>query len=194
MLDKLFGSKLRAKLLSWLFLHSDQRYFVRQLKTLLRQDAANISRELARLADMGFLTCQVEGRQKYYQANAASPFFNELRGLFVKTDGLAGILREALKPLSKKIKVAFIYGSFAASSAKANSDVDLMVVGSCDFGEVVTALARVQEELGREVNPSVYDVDEFSRKAGSGSHFVKSVLTGRKIFLIGDENELKGLA
>ena len=194
MLDKLFGSKLRARLLIWLFLHTDERYFVRQLKVLLKEDAANISRELLRLADMGILTCQTEGRQKYYQANKNCPVFTELRGLVLKTAGLANVLHRALKPLSKKIKAAFVFGSFAANSARAGSDVDLLVIGSCSFGEVAAAVGKAQDKLGREVNPSVYPLDEFKKKAAAGHHFIKTVLAGPKIFLIGNENELERLA
>jgi predicted nucleotidyltransferase len=194
MLDKLFGSKLRARLLIWLFLHTDERYFVRQLKVLLKEDVANISRELSRLADMGILTCQTEGRQKYYQANKNCPVFTELRGLVLKTAGLADVLRRALKPLSKKIKAAFVFGSFAANSARAGSDVDLLVIGSCGFGEVAAAVGKAQDKLGREVNPSVYPTDEFRKKAAAGHHFIKTVLAGPKIFLIGNENELERLA
>ena len=69
MLDKLFGSRLRAKILCWLFLHPDERYFIRQLKGLLDEDSTNISREFARLERMGILTCQTEGPQKYYRVN-----------------------------------------------------------------------------------------------------------------------------
>ena len=194
MIDKLFGSKLRARILSWLFLHVDERYFVRQLKGLLKEDVSNISRELSRLADMGILICQTEGRQKYYQANKDCPVFAELRGLILKTAGLVDVLRGALKPLSKKIKLAFVYGSFAANSAKAGSDVDLMVIGSCSFGEVVDAVANAQEKLGREINPSVYPVDEFKNKIAAGHHFIKTVMAGAKIFLIGDEHELGTMA
>ena len=194
MIDKLFGSKLRAKILAWLFLHIDERYFVRQLKGLLKEDVANISRELSRLADMGILTCQTEGRQKYYQANKDCPVFAELRGLILKTAGLVDVLRGALKPLSKKIKVAFVYGSFATDSVKAGSDVDLMVIGSCTFGEVVDAVGKAQDKLGREVNPSVYPTDEFRKKVEARHHFLKTVLAGAKIFLVGDEHELEGLA
>jgi uncharacterized protein len=194
MLAGLLGSRLRAKVLGWLFSHTDERYFGRQLEELLREDSTNVSRELARLAKMGILTCQTEGRQKYYQANKSCPVFTELRGLILKTAGLADVLRMALKPLSKKIKVAFVYGSFALDSAKADSDVDLMVIGSCDFGEIVDAVGKAQDKLGREVNPSIYPVDEFQKKVAAEHHFLKTVLAGSKIFLIGDEHELEGLA
>jgi len=194
MLDKLFGSRLRAKILCWLFLHPDERYFIRQLKGLLDEDSTNISRELARLEKMGILTCQTEGRQKYYRVNLKCPVFSELEGLVRKTAGLAGLLRDALRPLSKKIKIAFVYGSMARGSVKSQSDVDLMVIGSCDFAEVVEALMPVQDKLGREVNPSVYPIDEFQKKIAAEHYFVKTVLGSPKILLIGEEHELTRLA
>ena len=194
MLAKLFGSKLRAKVLGWLFLHPDERYFVRQLKGLLDEDSTNISRELARLEKMGILTCQTEGRQKYYQVNPKCPVFSELEGLVRKTAGLADILRGVLKPLSRKIRVAFIYGSMAKGLAKSQSDVDLIVIGSSTFAEVVNAITKAQHELGREVNPSTYPVDEFRQKVLTSHHFINTVLKEPKIFLIGDERELAKLA
>ena len=190
MLAELLGSKLRTKVLGWLFLHPEERYFGRQLEELLSEDSTNVSRELARLAKMGILTCQSEGRQKYYQANKSCPVFAELRGLILKTSGLVDVLRGALKPLSKKIEVAFVYGSFAKDTAKAGSDIDLMVIGSCSFGEVVDAVGKTHDKLGREANPSVYPADEFKKKVAAGHHFLKTVLAGPKIFLIGDEHEL----
>jgi predicted nucleotidyltransferase len=194
MLSKLLGSKLRAKVLGWLFLHPDERYFVRQLKGLLDDDSTNISRELARLEKMGILTCQTEGRQKYYQVNRECPVFSELEGLVRKTAGLADVLRDAIKPLSKKIKIAFIYGSMATGSIKRQSDVDLMVIGSAKFGEVVNAISKAQHKLGREINPTVYPLDEFKQKALAKHHFINTVLKEPKFFLIGDEYELAKLA
>jgi predicted nucleotidyltransferase len=77
---------------------------------------------------------------------------------------MADVLKNALKPLSKKIKAAFVFGSFATNSARAGSDVDLLVIGSCSFGEVVAAVGKAQDKLGREVNPSVYPADEFKKR------------------------------
>ena len=194
MLAKLLGSKLRSKIIGWMFSHPDEVYFGRQLEEILKEDSTNISRELIRLAKMGILTCETKGRQKHYQANKNCPVFAELKGLVLKTAGLADVLREALGSLSKKIKVAFVYGSFAANSAKAASDVDLMIIGKCTFAEVVETLMPCQAKLGREVNPSVYPVDEFQKKIAAEHHFLKTVLGEKKIFLIGDEDELARLA
>src|SRR4030066_110319 len=87
MLETLLGSKLRAKVLGWLFSHPDERYFVRQLTALVKEDSTNVSRELARLEKTGILVSTTEGRQKYYQANRQSPLFSELKNLAQKISG-----------------------------------------------------------------------------------------------------------
>ncbi|MFH1313702.1 MAG: nucleotidyltransferase domain-containing protein [Candidatus Eisenbacteria bacterium] len=194
MLEGLFGSRLRAKALAWLLTHPDERYFVRQLTGLLGEDSTNLSRELARLAGMGILTCQEEGRQKYYQVNRDSPVFEELRGLAVKTFAVADVVREALSQLTPDIRLAFVFGSFAEGREDAGSDVDLAVIGNTDLAQVSNALRPAEEKLGREINPTVYPVVEFHSKLKDGHHFVNSILNAKKIFLIGDEDDLAGLA
>jgi predicted nucleotidyltransferase len=192
-LGTLLGSKLRAKVLGWLFTHPDERYFVRQLTALVAEDSTNVSRELARLEKTGILVSTTEGKQKYYQANQKSPLFNELHGLIVKTVGVADLLRSALAPSIGQIKVAFIFGSIASGDERRTSDIDVMIIGRISFEGVVSLLSPAEEKLGREVNPVVYPIAEFKKKVKEDHHFVKTVLEGNKIFLIGDESELAKL-
>jgi predicted nucleotidyltransferase len=194
MLETLLGSKLRAKVLGWLFSHPDERYFVRQLTTLVKEDSTNVSRELDRLEKTGILITTTEGKQKYYQANRESPFFDELHGLIVKTTGVADVLRSALVPAQGQVKVAFIFGSIASGNERRRSDIDVMVVGKISFEKVVSLLSPAEEKLRREVNPIVYPVAEFKKKVKEDHHFVKTVLEDEKIFLIGNEGELRRLA
>jgi predicted nucleotidyltransferase len=120
--------------------------------------------------------------------------FDELRGLAAKTFGLAEALQEFLRPLRRKVAAAFVYGSQAGGKARAASDVDLMVIGKATFGEVVAALQPAHDRLGREVNPTVYPEAEFRAKLAKKHHFLRAVMDGPKIFLVGDERVLKGLA
>lgn len=143
---------------------------------------------------MGLLICREEGRQKYCQVNRGSAVYEELRGLAVKTSGVADILREALSPLNRRIRAAFLIGSFAEGRENAQSDVDLVVVGSVTFADVSKALTPAQVQLGREVNPTVYPEAELASKAAEGHHFVNSILEGKKIFLIGSSDDLTRLA
>lgn len=193
-LEQLLGSRLRAKLLGWLLSHPGERYFVRQLAGLLQEDSTNLSRELSRLETLGVVTGSREGLQKYFLANSNSPIYPELRGLVLKTSGVGDILKQALRPLSDRITVAFLFGSVAAGKETAASDIDLFVAGDVSLGEVVGVLSPVQDQVGREVNPVVYPVTELRAKLELGHHFLQSVLAGPKVTLWGDAREFERLA
>jgi hypothetical protein len=69
-----------------------------------------------------------------------------------------------------------------------------MIIGDITFGDVVDLFSSAEKTLRREINPVVYPVEEFQQKVKSDLHFVKTVLEGEKIFLIGDENELNRIS
>jgi len=142
---------------------------------------------------MGLIVRSAQGNQVLYRANTQSPIFSELKGLIAKTVGIRETLVSALATLESKIKVAFIYGSVARQRELANSDVDLMVVGSASFSEVVSALGPAQKAVGREINPSVFSVPEFRTKSAAGNHFLRTVMSEKKIFVIGAQHELAKL-
>lgn len=129
-----------------------------------------------------------------YQANSQSPVFSEMRGLIAKTVGVSNSIRSALAILGTKVEVAFIYGSVARQREQAHSDVDLMVLGEATFGEVVSALAPAQKTIRREINTAVFPVAEFRSKLKAGNHFLKSIMTGKNLFVIGTRNDLAKLA
>jgi predicted nucleotidyltransferase len=194
LLETISGSKLRAKLLGWLFSHPDERFYARQLTALLQEDSTNLSRELARLEKAGLLNRVIEGRQKYYQANRQSPIFDELHRLVIKTSGIADTLRAALMSVAEQIRVAFIYGSFAAGTENRHSDIDLMVIGDISPEELTVPLDIAEARLAREINPALYTPAEFRDKLDEGHHFLKTVTGAEKLFLIGDEDEFGRLA
>jgi predicted nucleotidyltransferase len=190
MLEALLGSRLRSKVLGWLFSHPDERYFVRQLTALVEEDSTNVSRELARLEKAGILLSTTEGKQKYYQADRQSPLFNELRGLIIKTAGLADVLREALAPLGTKIAAAFVYGSMANGEATSQSDIDLLAVGDVDEMALHTALSQAEKKLGRPVNYTLMSRREFHERRGQKGGFLDRVLSGQKILITGSIDEI----
>jgi len=190
----LFGAT-RQGVLRLLFGHTDRRFYQRQIIRSIGLGSGTVQRELEQLAAAGILTRDVEGRQTYFQANRACPVFEELHGLVRKTFGIAGVLQSGLAVLAKKVQLAFIYGSVATGGEAGGSDVDVMIVGEkVSMDDVVPAFAEAERRLAREVNPSVYRSGEFRRKIAQGHHFLTSVVSGPKIFLIGDEDELARLA
>ena len=185
----LFGA-YRRDALALLLLHPELSLHVREIGRLTGKAPGTLLRELKQLADAGVLSRKPVGNQVQFQANSACPIFEDLRNILKKTAGIADVVREALEPLADKVQVAFVYGSIARGDERAGSDLDVMILGEVKFAEVVLALAGARETLRREINPNLYPMREFRKKVASGDPFLKRVLTDKKIFLIGDSNDL----
>jgi uncharacterized protein len=189
----LFG-KTRQAVLSLLYGHADESFYLRQIVRVAGGGMGAVQRQVNTLVDAGLVTRIHKGKQIYYQANAQSPVYSELKSIIIKTAGIGDILKIALAPLAQQIDCAFIYGSVARGTEKADSDVDVVVVGHVTFSDIVAALSPAQETISREINPTVYPPDEFRAKLAKKNHFIKTILADEKIYLIGDDDELKKLA
>jgi predicted nucleotidyltransferase len=110
--------------------------------------------------------------------------------LLVKTAGVVDTLQEVLRRFATRIDWAFVYGSMARAQELASSDVDLMIIGQVGLAELTPALRRAEGRLGRAVNPTLYTREEFATKLHAGHHFLKTVLDGEKLFILGDPHEL----
>jgi len=181
-------------ILAQLYGRPDQEFYLRELARSTGTAPSSLQRDLAALARAGIILRTARGHQVYFRANRSCPVFEELRGLVVKTFGVVEILRAALQALTGRIESAFVYGSVARGEARAESDIDLFVIGKVSSGDVIEALASAQRRLGREINPTVFPPAEFAEKARGENHFLTTVLAEPKLFLIGDEDELEGLA
>lgn len=187
----LFG-KGRGAILGLLYEHPDQSFYYRQLTRELKGvSVGTLQRELDTLSQLGLIERSAVGKQVFYRANRNHPIFPEMRALVAKTVGAIPALRSALAPLANRISVAFVYGSMAQREEKAESDIDLLIVGNADLEDVIARLGNIEASLRRPVNPTVYSPAEFRTKLTSGNHFLNSVVRGDKAFLIGDEDELR---
>jgi predicted nucleotidyltransferase len=177
--------------LALLYGRPDQSFYTREISRNVDASVGAVQRELENLSKVGLILRKSVGSQVFYQANRDTPIFQEMRALINKTIGVFGVLRSGLRPLSKQIAAAFVYGSVAREQETAQSDVDLMVVGKATLNQVLSRLSTAEKGIGRSINPTVYSVAEFKSKLAAGNHFLTSVLKGQKIFLLGDEDELR---
>ncbi len=189
LLDLLFGT-YRQRALAQLLLHPESSYHVRELARLTDTTAGTLHRELTRLAEVGLLLREKQGNQVRYQANRECPIFAELASLFRKTSGLVDVLAEALRPLQPAPELALVFGSLARGDENARSDVDLLLIGDCGFGDAIKALHPAQAILQREINPVVYTAAEFSRRIAARDGFVQNILASPKLFVIGTVHDL----
>lgn len=186
--------RIRREILAATLLRPERWWFMADLARHLGVTPSSLQRELASLVSSGILRKRREGRQVYYQPDPTCPFFPDLRGLLVKTVGLRDVLHDALAPLGDRIARAFVHGSIARGDEIGASDIDLLVVGSVTLAEVSAALEDAERRLGREVNPTVYSISEVSDRLRSGSHFLQQVLSGPRLPILGNDDDLEGAA
>jgi predicted nucleotidyltransferase len=179
----------RTAVLAALLLRPEQQRHLRDLERTTGISPGTLHRELTALVALGVLRREQVGRQVFYRADPTCPVLPELAGLLRKTAGLVDVLREALAPLSGGIEAAFVYGSMAKGNPHGHSDIDLMIVGSVGFADVVLALQDAQDTIGREINPTVLDRHDFDKRRAQRDSFVSTILGEPQLWLIGDTDE-----
>lgn len=183
--ELLFPNRYRRQVLALLLMQPDQKMHLRELARQTQAAPGTLKKELDALCQVGLLTSERVGNQVHFQANQGHPVFAELQALVRKTTGLADVLRRALQPLGEQVELALVFGSMASGSAHAGSDVDLLVVGSASFAQVVEATYAAQTQLGREINPKVMTPAEWAARRAEGKPFVQELLARPHILLIG---------
>lgn len=180
---------VRQEVLAATLMHPERWWYLSDLAAYLKRTPSSLQREIARLATAGIFETRQEANRTYYRPNVDCPLLPELTGLIAKTVGVADVVRHSLSPLAKQIDWAFIYGSLARGEEVAESDVDLLVIGNVKLSDLARPLKLAEKRLGRQVNPSVFPREEFLAKLLAGQHFVRSVVAGDKLFLVGEPRE-----
>ena len=189
----LFG-KTRRAVLTLLLTRPEEEFYLRQIVLEAGTGLGATQRELMTLVGSGIIERREKGKKVFYQANKKSPIFKELGSLLTKTAGAGEAVKKVLLPIKNHVNVAFIYGSAAEGAFRsAGSDIDLMVIGKAGFSKVASVLRPAEELLRREINPSVYTVQEFKKKLGAKHPFILNILKRPKVYLLGGERELAEL-
>lgn len=188
MLEKLFTSKLRVKVLAYFIFHPGEAFYVRHLALLLKEQTGSIARELKNLESAELLTSTKIGNQKHYTLNDASPILEDLRRIFLKTTGATYEIKHKLSQLAG-IELSFIYGSFAKGEAGPTSDIDLMIVGELNERDLAVLVSKVERKLGREINYAHYTRPEILNRMGEAGDFLHEVFAGPRILLIGSDED-----
>lgn len=189
MLKVLFGSEARVRILSLFMLNPASEFYLRQIARQLDLRPHAVTQETERLTKIGLLRRERRGNNVYFHVNRDFPILSELKAIILRTVGIGDRLREALAEQGS-IDVAFIYGSYAKDNENLESDVDLFIIGDVSPRDLAPALSQLEEEIGRELNATIFTREEVEQRMNNGDHFVSSVMAGRKIFLIGDAGGL----
>jgi predicted nucleotidyltransferase len=193
MLDAILLGKTRAAVLREMFLNPDRRVSFNELVRRVKSGDGAVARELKILINAGLVVEQREGNQRFLAARKDSPVFAELKAFVGKTSGVPLIVREVLASLEDQVAIAFIFGSVAQGRERADSDLDLFVIGTAGYSVVTERLYPIEDRLGRHVQVLYFDPTSVQDRKSLRKPSMKSIFSGPKLFVLGDETKLAAL-
>jgi predicted nucleotidyltransferase len=191
--DRLFGSKTRVTLLSRLLMNADRTFYIRQLAKDTNIPYSMLYKEEKNLAALGVVKEEKRGKVTLVSVNKKLPYFAELKGLVMKTAGLASLVGDALSKL-QDVRYALIYGSFASGEEAESSDVDVLIVGDVGEERILKAVGDIERKTGREINYILWSDREFRKRVKSKHHLLADIARKPVIMLIGEESEFRRAA
>lgn len=190
LLEELIISRVRVKILTLFLSGPTTMYHVRDIVRKVDEEINAVRRELAHLEKAGILTKEQRANRLFYSVRKDYPLYYELMGLIAKTTGLGW---DIVKNKSKlgKIKFAMMSGRYMrALPHKGGTDVDLLIVGSVVLAELGQLVKGEEAKREHELNYTVMTEEEFTFRKRRRDPFVLDILSGSRIMLIGDEEEL----
>lgn len=194
MIDALFGSKTRVKLLH-LFLNNPNRaFYVREITRKIDEQINSVRRELANMLSVGIIKSDSSNNRLYYEINQDYQHYEPLRAIFadshlqseVATSGEVNDWTKRLKPLGD-VRVAIFSGSLVRGSS---SEVDVLLAGDINKTQSKRFLKDLEEEEGRSLNYTVMSYEDFYYRLSIKDRFITAITNGKFTVLQDTENIL----
>lgn len=190
LLEELIISRVRVKILTLFLSNPSSIYHVREIVRQVSEEINAVRRELAHLEKAGLFAKEQRANRLFYRMRHEYPLYFELMELIGKTSGLGWAIVKNKAKLGK-IKFAMLSGRFLRGLPhKGGSDVDLLIVGSVVLPELANLVKSEEVKKERELNYTVMTDEEFSFRKSRRDPFVLEILSGSRVMLIGDEEEL----
>jgi hypothetical protein len=194
MIDALFGSKTRVKLLHLFLSNPGKSFYVREITRLIDEQINSVRRELANMLAVGVITSDSADNKLYYEVNQRYEHYVAFRAIF------AGERNEALEvpatskqwhaPLAElpSLQLAIAAGVLVKGSL---SEIDLLIVGNIPSQKLKSVLQKIESDEGREINYSVLNYDEFYYRLSVRDKFITGILSEKHTVLVDTDNILR---
>jgi len=153
----------QQRILAPLLLSPERRLRVSELLALSGKGHGATQKHIQNFVDAGLLLEHRQGNQRYLQINQKFPIYEELRSICIKSFGLRETLAQALEPLRSQITEAFVFGSVASQTDRADSDIDLMVIGAVSLLDLMEVIADLETKLKRQIHTNLYEESDWQQ-------------------------------
>lgn len=199
MIEQLFGSKTRVKLLQLFYSNPNRSFYVREITRKIDEQINSVRRELANLLNVGIITSDNNNNRLYYEVNQDFEFYQPLQTIFGQNDGKASSTTKksstpantsATAPVQDKVKalgyveLAIYTGQFTRDEA---SGVDFLVVGDVNQNALQKFVTELESQEGKEIRYVHMSTKEFEYRRQIKDRFITTVLESKKQVLL-DKN------
>lgn len=198
MIDKLFGSKTRIKLLHLFMNHPGQSFYVREITRIIDEQINSVRRELSNMLEVGVITSDTADNKLYYEVNQRYEFYAPLRAIFAGESVVAaqasetneeGVNSRYIDAISQipSIRLAIFSGVLVRGST---SSVDVLLVGNLSSAKVKSAISVIEKIEGRELNYTVMPYDEFYYRMSVRDRFITEIISNKHSIAVDKDNVL----
>lgn len=182
-------SRVRVKLIELFYARPLDMFYVRQITREVSEEINAVRRELDRMLQNGIIRKEQRGNRLYYTLNTQYYYYNELLCMVAKSTGLG---KNFYKKKAKLGKLQFVVfsGKFAKHLARAHDDIDVLIIGEVVQAEVSLLIQQEEKIRGKEINYTILSAEEFEFRKQRRDPFLLDQLSGSRIMVIGDEEEL----
>lgn len=200
MVEQLFGSKTRVKLLQLFYSNPNRAFYVREITRKIDEQINSVRRELANLLSIGIIASDTTNNRLYYEVNQAYEFYEPLRLIFgngtkvpqdtkpdspVTPPSASNAEQSKLKSLGN-VEIALYTGQFTRDES---SGIDALIVGDINQHALQKFMAELEVQEGKEIRYTVMPAQEFNYRRQIKDRFITTVLESKKQVLI-DKNSV----
>jgi len=198
MIDALFGSKTRVKLLHLFLNNPGQPFYVREITRKIDEQINSVRRELSNMLEVGIITSDSADNKLYYQVNQRYDYYVPLRAIFanvpadkpvaVKVDDMPSDEYNVLLGNIAGIRLAIFAGVLIRGST---APIDILLVGSVAPAKVKAVIKEIEASEGRDINYSVLSYDEFYYRLSVKDRFITEILNSKHQVIIDKDKVLE---
>lgn len=197
MVEQLFGSKTRVKLLQLFYSNPNRSFYVREITRKIDEQINSVRRELANLLSIGIISSETNNNRLYYEVNQDYEFYPPLAVIFgnstVSTTKKKSVSEEIEENPIKAIgnvELAIFTGHFTRDES---SGVDVFIVGDVNPTQLSKYIGELEKQENKDLRYTVLSLDEFRYRKEVNDRFLSQVLNSKKQ-IIADKNSLIGSA
>ncbi len=176
-IEKLFGSKTRAKLLQLFYENPDKSFYVREMTRVIDEQINSVRRELTNLESIGIIKNENFDNKIYYSANNKHPFYRPMIEIFSKKSDITrekDVRENTWEDYCRPVK-NYLKGLVVTNRLPGQEGVDLLIIGNDKTKKLTRWAEVIEKKMGKPINYVIMSADDFIYRKNVRDRFILDV-------------------